>query len=67
MKLTYRGINYTYSPSVTDIDNTPIAGETIGQYRGAIFPIKQHQRSAKSQLAVNLQYRGAFYHPVLHR
>lgn len=67
MKLTYRGIHYTYSPSATDIDTIPISSETASQYRGATFSIKQHKRSAKSPLAVNLQYRGDLYYPKLHR
>jgi len=67
MKLTYRGINYTYHPSVTDITSLPVSSETIGQYRGAAFSIRQYKRSIYSQIVVNLQYRGASYYPALPR
>lgn len=58
MKLTYRGINYDYSPPVVRYGNS--AG--VGKYRGATYPRQNLKETPVPQVSADLTYRGVAYH-----
>ena len=57
MKLTYRGVEYNYTPRHVQTDGT----EVIGQYRGAVCRRARLAAIPVAQPVRNLKYRGCCY------
>jgi hypothetical protein len=57
MKLTYRGTEYDYQPTVVDVQR----GEIIGSYRGQAVESHHLINPPVLQPKVNLKYRGVNY------
>jgi len=57
MKLTYRGVQYDYTPPVVEMNNTAEAGK----YRGVDIRFRSTKKHPVQQPTLDLIYRGAAY------
>ncbi len=57
MTLTYRGVNYEYTPPAVDMQPT----EEVGQYRGLEWRFRNPKKVPVLQPNLNLMYRGVAY------
>ena len=57
MKLTYRGVEYDYQPTVVETKET----EVIGTYRGLDWRFRNVKKAPVLQPKLNLTYRGVTY------
>lgn len=57
MKLTYRGVQYDYTPPVVEMNKTA----EVGKYRGVDIRFRTVKKNPVQQPTLDLVYRGAAY------
>lgn len=57
MKLTYRGVQYEYTPPVVDMETT----EEVGKFRGVDIRFRNYKKAPVQQPTLDLVYRGVAY------